>query len=298
MIDIEEGDDTHRCNACAISFPNNNALEKHMENEHQIDCTKCHETFKTQDDVYNHANNCSRVIEPLMCEICNIELVSRAGLKRHTEKCQKKSSEDKEDFNEACTNGPDCRYLKENRCHYKHDKTNDQPWERVQHRRQGREHNKQQKRKQSPWRQSPRQQSPRQQSPRQQPPRRQPFRQQLQECQNGPGCIYWKHDRCNFSHPGSRQGVDSRKQYLDSRQQRGGLDSRQQRRGLDSRQQRRGVDSRQQRQDSLDSSRQRQNEVTSQSRPCKFGASCDRIMTCGFLHHAQDFLSAQAGRRN
>ena len=51
VIDIEEVDDTHRCNACSISFNNNNSLEKHMEKEHQLDCTLCHATFKTKDDV-------------------------------------------------------------------------------------------------------------------------------------------------------------------------------------------------------------------------------------------------------
>ena len=130
VVDIEELDDTHRCNACSISFSDNDALEKHMEEEHQIDCTLCQATFKKKEDVYSHANNCSKVIAPLMCNKCNIELISRAGLKRHIEKCQKSQSS-KKNMGDACTNGPDCRFLRENRCLYDHDEANNQPWQRV-----------------------------------------------------------------------------------------------------------------------------------------------------------------------
>ena len=246
-----------------------------------------------------------------MCEKCNIELVSRAGLKGHTEKCQKKSYSTNEALNEKCANGPDCRYFKEDRCHYQHDEPNDQPWERVQHRRQGRQKNQKrqpQARQHSPRQQPPRhlpsrQQSPREQSPRQQSHRQQSPRQQLQECRNGPGCIYWKHDRCNFAHSGSRQqtgrGVDSRQQRPDlgSRQQRQDRGSRQQRPDLGSRQQRPDLDSRQHLR-SLDSSQRRQEGSLNQGKPCKFGAKCDRILSCGFLHFAKDFLSVQGQRRN
>ena len=82
VIDIEESDDTHTCNACSISFSSNKNLEEHIEKKHNDDCSKCKATFKTRDDFYNHANNCSEVIAPLMCEKCNIELVSKAGLKK------------------------------------------------------------------------------------------------------------------------------------------------------------------------------------------------------------------------
>ena len=89
-------------------------------------------------------------------------------------------------------------------------------------------------------------------------------------------CIFWKHDRCNFAHSGSRQ--------LTGR----GVDLRQQRMDLDSRQHRRN----------LDSSPRRQEDRSSQGKPCKFGANCDRILRCGFLHSAKDFLSVQGQRRN
>ena len=219
VIDIEEVDNKHRCNACSISFSNNDALEKHMEEEHQIDCTTCQATFKKKDDVYSHANICSKVIAPLMCDECNIELISRARLKRHMEKC-KKSRSSKEAPSEACTNGPDCRFLKENRCLYGHDEPNNQPWQKVQQRRQGRRQQSRQQQQPRRQQQPQQQQQPRQQlQARQQLPRRQAPRQQLQECKNGPGCIYWKHDRCNFSHSGSKQQI---RKGVDSRQHRQG----------------------------------------------------------------------------
>ena len=84
----------------------------------EFDCTKCKVTFKTQSDYYEHANNYSQVIQPLICENCNIELLSKAGLKKHIEKCKAKStnktSSNKAESEEACNNGPDSRFLKQN----------------------------------------------------------------------------------------------------------------------------------------------------------------------------------------
>ena len=291
----------HAKKPCSKIRENRKSTEvKESEDSIEFDCSKCTMIFKSQTDYYKHANICSQVIEPLICEHCNIELVSKAGLKKHVEKCQTKSS-NREEYNEACTNGPDCRFLKQNRCLYNHDEHNDQPWQRAQHRRQGRQEKRQQRQQQVQQRKQvhPRQQvqqrqqlqpreqvqsrqpvQPRQQvHQRQQVQQRQPNQQRQQDqsrqqdikCRNGSGCIFWKHDRCNFLHSGPRpQGVDSRRP----------------RRGVDSREQRQGLDSRPSRQDD------------DQTRPCKFGARCDRILSCGFLHLAKDFLSSQGGRRN
>ena len=272
------------------------------------DCSKCKAVFRSQSEYYKHANNCSEVLQPLICETCNIELVSRAGLKKHMEKCKANSEEHKED----CLNGPDCKFLKQSRCSYNHDKPNAQPWQRVQNRRRGRqqggrqggqpgEQQKQFREQVRPQQEvQPRQQRPRQQAqsgqqlPRQQVQSRQQVprpRQQVQssqkdiECRNGLGCYYWKHDRCHFYHSGRRP--------LSSH----GGDRRDARQGLDSRQPRRGLDSRRQSQD-LDSRQHRRNDGPAQTRPCKFGAGCDRILSCGFLHLAKDFLSSRGGRRN
>ena len=62
------------------------------ENSIEFDCTKCKAIFKSKADFYDHANKCSQVLDPLLCEKCNIELVSKAGLKKHIEKCKAKST--------------------------------------------------------------------------------------------------------------------------------------------------------------------------------------------------------------
>ena len=261
-----------------------------LEDSMKFDCTKCKVTFKSQSDYFEHANNCSQVIEPLICENCNIELVSKAGLKKHVEKCQAKvtkSSSKRAESEEPCTNGPECRFLKQNRCLYYHDEPNEEPWQRAQPRRHDRHSRQQVQSKQQ------------QVQPRQQPPRhRVQSSQQDKKCKNGPGCIYWKHDKCNFLHTGPRlQGVESRSRHqgVDSRPSREGVDSRPSRQGVDSRPSRQGVDSRPSRQ-GLE--RRQHRQVADQARPCKFGSRCDRILSCAFLHLAKDFLSIQGGRRN
>ena len=122
-----------------IRVENNKELEDSIE----YDCTMCKTIFKSQSDYYEHANKCDQVIEPLICEKCNIELISKAGLKKHTEKCKAKStnktSSNRVESAEACHNGPDCRFLKQNRCLYHHDEPSGEPWQRVQPRRKGRQ---------------------------------------------------------------------------------------------------------------------------------------------------------------
>ena len=85
--DAEKLDDSNRCNACSTNFSSNKDLEMHMEREHEVDCSSCQATFKPQDDVYKHANECHVIIGPHMCHKCNMELVSKAGLNKHIERC-------------------------------------------------------------------------------------------------------------------------------------------------------------------------------------------------------------------
>ena len=115
-----------RCNACSISYSSNRHLEKHMEEHHATDCAKCHAILKSQDDIYKHANVCSEVLAPLMCEKCNRKLISKAGLAKHMERCkgeEQPASNQKpkqQQFKENCINGPKCRFWKENRCLFVH----------------------------------------------------------------------------------------------------------------------------------------------------------------------------------
>ena len=130
VIDIEDVEENHRCNACSTSYTSNIELENHMEKHHATDCSKCHATFKSQDDIYKHANMCNEIIEPIMCEKCNRELISKAGLKKQLEKCTggntpvSSHKPKQQQSKEKCTNGPKCKFLKENRCLFVHKEQN------------------------------------------------------------------------------------------------------------------------------------------------------------------------------
>ena len=130
VIDIEDVEDNNSCNACSTSYTSKTELEKHMEKHHAANCSTCLATFKSQEDVYKHANKCHEIIEPLICEHCNCELVSKAGLKKHMGRCKggdtSVSSQNikQHQSKEKCTNGPKCQFLKENRCLFVHTEKN------------------------------------------------------------------------------------------------------------------------------------------------------------------------------
>jgi hypothetical protein len=203
-----------------------------------------------------------------MCYKCNRELITKAGLEKHMERCQgteKTGSANKQ--KEACKNGQHCKYLKENRCSYLHEEHNTQPWKKVQSRRQGRKLQHHQEERQGP---------PRRQQVQQELPRRPQFRQQQQEaCRNGTRCSYHKENRCNFFHPSSRSQF---KESTQGRRKEAGRDI--------THKQQAGV------------SDQHIDGMSSRLRPCKFGNKCDKGVNCGFLHLPSDFLPNLGGRRN
>ena len=147
VIDVEEAEENHRCNACSTSYHSNEELEKHMDKHHVGDCPKCHITFKSEEDIYKHANVCSEVLEPIICEKCNCELITKAGLEKHVKRCKGENrpgftKTKQQQSKEKCTNGPMCRFLKENRCLFVHNEQNrkhsgrsEEPWQTVQRRR-------------------------------------------------------------------------------------------------------------------------------------------------------------------
>ena len=107
-----------------------------MDKHHGVDCSKCHTTFKSQDEVYAHANKCSEVLEPLLCDKCNRELISKAGLKKHMDRCNGDERPAKKN-QEECWNGAQCKFRKQNRCSYFHSEQprSEEPWQTAQRRR-------------------------------------------------------------------------------------------------------------------------------------------------------------------
>ena len=248
---IEEAKD-HAIKACGsiyvkdaveVSKKPENPQEKHET----YDCDKCKTNFKSQEDVYSHANKCDKIIGPFMCDNCNRELISKAGLTKHIEKCHG----DKPSQSEHGKNGPNCRFLKAKRCLFRHDQRQEEPWTLIQQKRQRRQ-------VQAPSQHKKFQQQHRQAKHQQQ----RQSAQQKSVCRNGPGCIFLKHNRCNFKHIENRQEARTTadKQSRSSAPHRSGLQST--------------------------------------LRQCKFGNKCDKGSNCSFLHLPSDFLPKQGGRRN
>ena len=207
------------------------------------DCDKCKANFKSQEDIYRHANKCELVVGPYMSHNCNHELISKAGLTEHIED---KPSQSVNSYDEPCKNDPNFRFLKAKKCLFKHGQLQDEPWKTVQQRRQRRQ-------AQVPSQQKQFKQM-HMQAQHQQP------RQIVQPkgvCRNCPGCIFQKHNKCNFTHPESRP--------TQTHESRGGVSP--------------------------------QSGISSSLRQCKFGNKYDKGVNCGFLHLPLDFLPKQGGRR-
>ena len=149
----------HRCQACNHRFKSNDELELHMVEEHEeeADCMRCNAFFKTQNDYYKHASSCGGVIQVNLCDKCEREIVSKAALKKHRKGCHGKTGV------EACRNGEQCRFHKENRCNFSHPqlpqshpqqkKRQQQPLQQRINQRQQQRNNHQQQKKNNPQQQ-------------------------------------------------------------------------------------------------------------------------------------------------
>ena len=108
-----------KCNVCNQEYPNQDNLEVHMAVNHtgDVDCAKCKAVFRKEQDVFDHANDCTEVLQVNKCNICDREVISKAALKKHSKSCHPKK------LNVLCRNGSSCSYLKANRCSFSHPET-------------------------------------------------------------------------------------------------------------------------------------------------------------------------------
>ena len=219
-----------RCQACNQKFRSNDDLELYMVEEHEdeADCMKCNVFFKSQNDYYNHASNCSEVIPINLCDQCEKEIVSKAALKKHKKGCHGRTGV------EACRNGEQCRYLKANRCNFFHT----QQQKRKQPQQQKRNQMPQQRMNQPPQQrtqQQPQQRKNQQQQPRAQQQeetqvsdqgwmtvqnrkRRSLLDQQREQrksvlCRWGEGCKGLKNGLCPLKHTPLQNSIPHRSQY-------------------------------------------------------------------------------------
>ena len=141
MSSGKKQENSHTCKFCNKSYTNTTALQKHIEEMHEIiDCDKCKAIFKSQEDTYTHANKCSKIIGPYMCENCNLELISRAGLEKHNKRCHADNTENiLKSHKDPCKNGANCRFHKAIRCLFQHEQPRKEHWKKVQPRRQARQ---------------------------------------------------------------------------------------------------------------------------------------------------------------
>ena len=88
MLEVhKEAEHKNVCNIkyriCSQVCPNQDEMEIHMAEKHtgDIDCGKCKAVFKKEQDVFDHSNDCSEVLQMNICEFCRQEVVSKLALK-------------------------------------------------------------------------------------------------------------------------------------------------------------------------------------------------------------------------
>ena len=101
--------------------------EKHTGD---IDCGKCKAVFKKEQDVFDHSNDCSEVLQMNICEFCRQEVVSKLALKKHMKTCKKQK------LNVPCRNGQLCSYFKANKCNFFHPVTHNMQSQSTQNQNQ------------------------------------------------------------------------------------------------------------------------------------------------------------------
>ena len=207
--------ESQKCKPCKMKFTDAMAKNVHMLKHHapQFKCTKCDLKCNdtTQLNAHIHENHTKKTEETkIKCIVCDFASQSEPDLTKHYEEKHITSSKsssvssNKPNRKIRCKNGPSCRYLKEDRCTFLHDKPSEQPWQKLQ----------------------PRKQKPQQNvhSGRQTQQGAQP----KSVCRNGPSCMFLKYNKCNYDHSESRhQYRPTHKQHPEvSGQVQGGMSSR------------------------------------------------------------------------
>ena len=81
------------CKVCSKGYPNQDNLEVHMAETHtgDIDCGKCKAVFRKEQDVFDHANDCTEILPINTCDYCKREVISKSALTKHMNFVNKRS---------------------------------------------------------------------------------------------------------------------------------------------------------------------------------------------------------------
>ena len=260
-----------KCNPCKKVFPDAMSLNVHNLKEHPTDfkCKQCGVKCNDKSLLDNHVetNHIKKTnIKQMKCIYCEHTVESEAELTKHYEekhitKKHNKTKYSQQDAQTKCRNGPNCRYLKDNRCNYQHD----EPKRNQQRREPSSKHQSgEEKRREQPWQAVQPRRHHKESRQGTQLPGRIGGAQNLNACRNGPSCKFLRDNRCSFYHSQARE--QGRQPLKEARWPRSGG---------------------QQRYAPLGNLRQ-----------CKWGDRCDKGRNCDYLHLASDFFPLHSGRKN
>ena len=189
-----------KCTPCKKKFPDAMAHNVHMLKEHndKVQCTSCEQTFNNKKSMEDHVSQHHKEKHQgneLSCIVCKYKTKTEAEMTKHYEtkhiekpESNKRTTSVKNNSEIKCKNGHSCKYNKDDRCNFFHEKPSEQPWQKVESKRQRTQQKVQSKSQiQRPqgagWQDNSRDGD-----------------HEKRECTNGPDCKYLRENRCSFSH--------------------------------------------------------------------------------------------------
>ena len=259
-VDMSKENPTQTCQACDKVFKAAGDLDKHMTDKHtESECHMCNKTFTTRKEVQDHICLEGDIV-PQKCKksYCDKEFVSSTALKNHM-----KSSHFGHQRN-VCTKCGEILSTDTNMKHHSKscgksgdsETTQEKSRAVCKHWRRGRCDRGSQCKFSHVGRQDAA------------PPSTQSTKNTV-TCRNGPSCSYLARGRCHFDHHTGNRHNEGEEDVMRTNRTR-----RQPDQGREGQSSARAGQGRRQQSERL---------------PCKFGADCDRVPNCPFLHSLRDF---------
>ena len=201
-------------------------MHQHMESKHKgvrvFKCLMCAEVLNSKETFKQHKIKHQKELDVVtfehVCKECNLSFGCSDDqlehlLAKHRPKTYIGHNSGRDIETEECRNGPSCKWLNDGHCNFQH---KEQPWKKVQRRKQ-KQPILQQSQKQQPMQQQKGKHHVRQQQQiKQHNPR---LEHEKPACSNGPACKFLKENRCNFYHKQARHQGQHHRQPIGARQQ-------------------------------------------------------------------------------